>query len=346
MKYSRPVVLAAQILFVLAAFLPSPTTTLFAGERGLELLPVPDLPISQLGEYRAAIEDMEALLKKNDLKKFYIEIGKLLRENQKQRRTESREWSKSHEEATAIECACRLVIMAPLIPNEDFLAQAASGSKKISECEDLDLKSLVFRILHHASYPPHANTFAAYRRRNNTSTNPEIFPKLTSELQIRHATYLAVLTKAINEARTQAREALGKLKFTRDPTYVMPKRPPLSTFIRPDFTVDHEAWKKSDEKYQEELRNNPDPGETRYRTLSGRYQSTIQLRSEIGTTLLNHLVRTFPRDGASVQKYLRMAGYASDEACATLIASVFPKTKETAYLYEGLKLEAAKKNEK
>lgn len=35
-------------------------------------------------------------------------------------------------------------------------------------------------------------------------------------------------------------------------------------------------------------------------------------------------------------------GYSSDEECARAIASIFPLTKETAFLYGGLKLEKNK----
>jgi hypothetical protein len=51
---------------------------------------------------------------------------------------------------------------------------------------------------------------------------------------------------------------------------------------------------------------------------------------------------TFPKDVAKVQKYLKMAGYSSDAECVEALKRLFPKTKETAFLYEGLLVEDEK----
>ncbi|MDR1818405.1 MAG: hypothetical protein LBR07_09640 [Puniceicoccales bacterium] len=70
------------------------------------------------------------------------------------------------------------------------------------------------------------------------------------------------------------------------------------------------------------------------------------LPEKVTLKLLSRIVAFFPRNGSMVRKYIKKAGFSlnpqfsqfklsEDEVCFYLLDKYFPKTKETAYLYEG-----------
>ena len=126
----------------------------------------------------------------------------------------------------------------------------------------------------------------------------------------------------------------------------MPEFPPL--VIRPG-TSREEEHRLSLKHLEEEVAHSnkyEDPAVKRYEHLRERILDRAawpkpQDRSYKYRFVLT-LVMTFPRDSAKVHEYLRKAGYSTDEECAEAISTIFPMTKETAYLYEDLKLEKNK----
>jgi hypothetical protein len=331
MKHFCSIIDMKRILFALIALLLPVASTLAAWDVDIALLPTPETPISELGEYKAPIGKMDALIKENKLLEFYIEADKFFRKNSKDRREDSRSWARTHEEAMAMEWACRFAIMTPPLSDEIFLEPAASAMKDALERIDWNLKGEAFNVIIAEKFSASSISIRVYQRKHNMDTEPEIFPKKTEAKISRQLAYLALLTQSINRHRIEANEKLDHLR---------PKRSwedDTDTILRADGTVDHEASSKAmaeaNERYGQAM--------ARYRILSDRLGGAIYTEPDAGTKLLYRLVYTFPRDGASVRKYLRMAGYTDDDACAAVIATAFPKTKETAYLYEGLKIKGS-----
>lgn len=64
-----------------------------------------------------------------------------------------------------------------------------------------------------------------------------------------------------------------------------------------------------------------------------------------GRALAEELIQAFPKDGASVQKYLKQAGYCTNIECAKILQKAVGRTKENKYLYAGLPDEKEVKKE-
>ena len=290
-------------------------------------IPKPDVPVSQTGKYREILEKMEFHLQNDEHQEFYTAAYNFLAANKKERYAISRYWAETAEEATAIEWIYYYVVITPFVPTEIAIRKMMEKPLEFKAFQDdIRAKNEVFSFLF-IDITPSPNHVESYQRSQGLLGKPEIFPKQTPEFTERRAVYLAALVQSLTKAHAKAQEEYAKVKYVPDPNYKAPKysRDTLEEY----------------REYEEELRKHPDPARIRQDGQHRRQIDIISLLPSKGT-VVRRFVYGFPRNGVKVQEYLRKAGYATDEECAEAIATIFPMTKETAYLYEGLKLEKIK----
>jgi hypothetical protein len=94
------------------------------------------------------------------------------------------------------------------------------------------------------------------------------------------------------------------------------------------------------EKRRQTEKKNVNLALIRYQCLNQRYNMILSLldtqRSSVMRDYVRKVVHRFPEDVPKIHEYIRKAGYVTDEDCWRVLESAFLRTKETAYLYEGL----------
>jgi hypothetical protein len=185
-----------------------------------------------------------------------------------------------------------------------------------------------------------------YEKAGQKQPDAEALAKMVRQVKEKHVEWYIGLTNLARKERKQALEEVGKMKYKSTPWHEVPKFPPL---VIPPGTTDKEHCRLSEKHIMEELAHqikHENPAIKRHERLRQRILQRASWRDVDRDYNMRQfvftLVMTFPRDGAKVRECLRKAGYSTDEECAKAIATIFPMTKETAFLYEGLKLQKTK----
>jgi hypothetical protein len=306
----------------------------------------PSTAFSETGEYRGMLEKMHLFLQEDELWDFYLTVADFIKKTQPAME-ESRSWPKSKEEAIALEWMYYFVTIAPIVPAEIWTQKidSLSASAKKQIWPDVYIKnhvlaSLVSTKMDDPSF--RESNLGVYRRKHGLTTNPELFS--TQESKLAHVAYVAVLMRFSQTVCEQMRREQAAAKFIPTPGFV-PLTPPYPKIQR-EGTPEEIAKQMRQQSQQhtiEAKKMRTDPASAAFYAVQARRTFVIHNlnSSRHMGTFLRKLILTFPRDGATIQKHIRMAGYESDEECALAIEDIFPRTKETRFLFQGLPSEAA-----
>ena len=333
----------------------------------------PPIPLWATGIYQKDITGLHELLGKGKLIDFYIKADGLIRNLNEKRSVLPDAWTS--DEVFATEWFIYLLIMAPFLPDEEFLKIEKDMPKNIWEAP-----GLYVRLMNHpmtaAELTELAHKNPARKRWSDTSIKHEATARIINtpvdvETMVTHLTqahmqarqklppkaalqkvahdtiinrfyYHVALTRFYAEMRKISLDEQQNLKPKYTPGFERKKTKPAE--IPPGMSID--VMVPILEKSIEEARKNEDPAEDYYRRKGVRI---IDKRMSSGpeshsyqSNFIYRLVCFFPEEPSKIHEFLKMAGYETDAECAKVIATIFPKTKETAYLYEGLKLEDVK----
>jgi hypothetical protein len=311
----------------------------------LSKLPAPVFPFEATGVRRASLEKIQELLRENKIWDFYKAADKIIAEIE-DKKEEHHDSIFAEDDLVALEWLFYIVTPAPLIPDEEYLEK--TNYNEGAEWDEIRVKK---RILYHIERSTikeeiiQKRLILAYRRTTGKEPNVEFLAKAARENNINHLIYFTAMTKFFFETHEAALKKYHSIQYVPTPGFVS-KSVPL-----PDFRPEMSSAEKQrlHKEFLRADRASEDPAGDRF--VAAKSRQTQKGMSDVHQDTYQkefvwRVVSTFPQDAAMVQKYIKLAGYSSDEKCAKVIAILFPKTAETAYLYEGLSLPEKKEKQR
>lgn len=303
-------------------------------------IPFPFVPIAELGKQRTVVEKAKTALTDGNLWDFYEIAWTFIRECEKIKLEEKRFEPKTREEAMALEWLYYFIVTAPMISTEEYLQKHASIANK-GFGNDISNKAHLIGIIRteKSDNPTLRNSLKRVYKNTYGIEYKEIFDENERrQTEIAHIAYYAALIKSFHSIYQNAQLAKKELSYAPTPGYVSPRPSPITASMSREQIIERQK------KYQEDREKHADPARAVFRKKNARLSSIISIlnpiRKDVRVPFVKKVIRCFPRDGIKVQEYLRKAGFSSNEECASLLEEVYPRTSETAYLFQGLPTEA------
>jgi hypothetical protein len=337
MKFSQLLqILRNRVATALCLLLSSVSPALSAAESTFDGIPEPFLPVSELGEYKPAIENMQHLLKEGRHAEFYSISRKFIVELNKANHREKRFEAKTREEGMAKEWACYLIAGAPLMVMDDFFP-LGKLPEKTDLLVDLYAKtSLEGTIQAVPRGAVRESEKKSYERKNGYAYEELFTPEEQRKIQIAHVAYYAAVLKGYRLAHLKTTVERKVDTYLQTPGY---GSKPLPSFSNSVMTREELRGARAKAR-KEDAENNPNIAMKLFDLKIERFGTLISsgiLWNNISKeTFAKLVVDCFPNDGASVREYFRKAGFPSDIFIAATLQSVYPRMKRTAWIFEGL----------
>jgi hypothetical protein len=188
----------------LCLFFATGTAVLFSADNVGFPIPEPLLPVTELGEHKADVENLQNLLKQKKHFEFYKIAQHSIRELHEEQRQAKLFEGKTRGEVMAKEWVCYLIALAPLMEMEEFFTLG-----KLPEKDDLlvDLfaKTTAMGLIHNTPRGARRESeMKSYKMQYGVDYKELFTPEEIRKIEVAHVAYYAAILKGRRDAYRKA----------------------------------------------------------------------------------------------------------------------------------------------